>query len=349
MLWPEQPHVDFLCLTSYSRSSWCRTAAGFQGQIPSERVPSRCSRAFYNFALKSLSIISTTLYSLEISQWSWPLFKRDSVKEFVDMFKTSTDNLMAGRPTIERGNIRKRWHMEKIFFFYCWLLFKHLLCIFCFFGNLSLTYKPVTFKTYLTVTPHLYTTISSCLLPIGCLNIISNLNCLKSNTLFSLQISLFLEIFFSVDGEIILVQILGFLLDLSPSAWTPVNCPIWSSLPLTLPSIMNPNQLPNMVKSTFDSYLPSPHFLIFFPFFFLFILFLPYSILDKWPFCWTQNKSAHFLLRILPLGFVLFGKIFPELYQVTFIHFSVQAPMITIAEVLSQTNHFFFLPFKNSF
>lgn len=121
----------------------------------------------------------------------------------------------------------------KIFFFHCWLLFKHLLCFLCFSGNLSLTYKPATFKTYLTMTSHLYTTISSCLFPIGCLNIISNLNCLKSNTLFSLKISLFLEIFFSVDGEIILVQILWFLLDLSLSAWTPISYPIWLSLPLT--------------------------------------------------------------------------------------------------------------------
>lgn len=220
----------------------------------------------------------------------------------------------------------------KIFFFHCWLLFKRLLCFLCFFGNLSLTYKPATFKTYLTVTSHLYTTISSCLFPIGCLNIISNLNCLKSNTLFSLKISLFLEIFFL-------------------SWWRNHSGSNSLISPWLVSLSMNPNQLPNMVKSTFDSYIPSPHFKIFFPFFFLFILFLPYNILDKWPFCWSRHKSAHFLLKILPLGFVLFGKNFPELYQVTFIHFSAQAPMIPIAEVLSQTNlfFFFFLPFKNSF
>lgn len=152
-------------------------------------------------------------------------------------------------------------------------------------------------ETYLTLTLHLTTNNSSCLLPLGCLSIISNLSCLKSNTMFFLKISPFLEIF-SVNGKIIWFK-LTFLLDSSLSANH--NCQIWSSPPLTA-----------------TLYLPRSYLLSFF--------LSPYSVLLT--IFWTSDvfTDLRVCALILPQYFfpgVVFSRIlFPKTfaYLVPFNH-----------------------------
>lgn len=162
---------------------------------------------------------------------------------------------------------------------------------------LHLSYWPL--KTYLTLTLHLTSNNSSCLLPLGCLNMISNLSCLKSNIVFPLKFSPFLEIFFSVNGEIFLVQtyISPWLFSLSTSH----------------------NPLPDMVRSTFDSYHISTQILFSFLFPFIFFCLTIF---------WTSDVLTD--LRVCPLflssrfcfGFVLSRKISHKTfaYRVPFNH-----------------------------
>ena len=73
-------------------------------------------------------------------------------------------------------------------------MFKHLFCILCFFRTLFITCKFFTSKTYLTLTFHVSTSISSWFLPLWCLTIFS-LSCLKSNALVFHKESRFLKSF----------------------------------------------------------------------------------------------------------------------------------------------------------
>lgn len=110
-LWPEHPHVDFLVCAWHLYSM----LAGFQRQTP--WVPSKSSRAFYDCLeitqhhLHHIIIIRNKTVRLTSIQ------EGVYVKEFVDLFNSSTDNLMSDSPTLERENFRKRLDLENIYIF----------------------------------------------------------------------------------------------------------------------------------------------------------------------------------------------------------------------------------------
>lgn len=80
-------------------------------------MPSKSSRAFYDCLeitqhhLHHIIIIRNKTVRLTSIQ------EGVYVKEFVDLFNSSTDNLMSDSPTLERENFRKRLDLENIYIF----------------------------------------------------------------------------------------------------------------------------------------------------------------------------------------------------------------------------------------